>query len=181
MKTLNIPFFSQLDDSVPEEHKRSVCALACTKMILNSRGSILAFEDLYTESQAVGHKECAGWTHETIIRLLRNHKVLAYRQEFLAHSIDLIIGVGQVAPHTEDFVEKGITKIKKSIDENNPVIVSVKANFSNNKEDHMVLVVGYENDTLITLDPILNSGQNPLKVSIEEFKKFWKKFAIFVE
>lgn len=181
MKILNIPFFSQLDDSVPKEHQRHVCALACIKMILDSKDEAIVFEDIYAEANIVGNKVKEGWTHETIVRILRNHKVLAYRQEFLGHSIDLKKQIGEQSSHTDLFVEIGIAKIKKSIDFQNPVMVSVRANFSENKEDHVVLVVGYEEQYLYVFDPILSKEQNPKKITINDFKKFWKNFAIFVE
>lgn len=181
MKKLNIPFFSQLDDSVPKEHQRHVCALACIKMVLDSREEHLNFEDIYKEANIVGNQVQAGWTHETIIRILRNHKVIAYRQEFLGHTIDIKEGTASIAKHTEQFVDFGIEKIKKSIELGNPIFVSVKANFSDNKEDHVVLIIGYSNDKFIILDPIMLTHQNPREILIEEFKKFWKNFAIFTE
>ncbi len=181
MKTLNIPFFSQLDSSVPQEHQRHVCALACIKMIFDWYAKGIDFEKIYQEAQIVGNQERAGWTHETIIRILRNHEVLAYRQEFLAHTINFETKKGEVAEHTVQFVEKGIEKIKKNIDEGKPVFVSVKANFSENKEDHMILIIGYTQTDFIIHDPILNSEKTPLVFSIETFKTFWKNFAIFVE
>lgn len=181
MKTLNIPFFSQLDSSVPVEHQRHVCALACIKMIFDWKNKGVNFESIYKEAQIVGNQEQAGWTHETIIRILRNHEVLAYRQEFLGHTINFETKKGEVAEHTTQFVDKGIEKIKKSIDEGNPVFVSVKANFSDNKEDHVVLIIGYTETEFIVHDPILLLEKTSLVVSIETFKTFWKRFAIFVE
>lgn len=181
MKTLNIPFFSQLDSSVPIEHQRHVCALACIKMILDSKKEHISFNVLFDEAQIVGNYEKAGWTHETIIRVLRNHGVLAYRQEFLGHTVDLEIKKGVIAEHTSQFILSGIEKIKESIDRGNPVCVSVKANFSENKEDHVVLVIGYDEDSFVILDPILQVEKNPLTFPIEKFKTFWKNFAIFVE
>lgn len=181
MKTLNIPFFSQLDPSVPEEHQRHVCALACIKMILNSKREKVSFEEIYAEANIVGNQEQAGWTHETIIRILRNHKVLAYRQEFLGHTINFETQKGEVAEHTEQFVDLGIEKIKKSITQGNPVFVSVRAGFSDNNGDHVILVIGQEEDSFIVFDPILLTEQNPQKISIGKFKSFWKRLAIFVE
>jgi hypothetical protein len=181
MKTLNIPFFSQLDSSVPVEHQRHVCALACIKMIFDLHNKGISFETLYQEAIIVGDKVQAGWTHETIIRILRNHGILAYRQEFLGHTINFETNKGEVANHTKEFVEKGIEKIKKSIDTGYPVFVSVKANFSDNKEDHMILIVGYTQDSFVIHDPILLNDKNPVNCSIETFKTFWKNFAIFIE
>jgi len=178
---LHIPFFSQLDNSVPQEHQRKVCALACVKMIIDSSKDSISFERIFKEALIVGSYEQAGWTHETIVRILRNHGILAYRQEFLAHTINVEDGSFVVASHTDSFIQKGIDKIKQSIIAGNPVCVSVIKGFSNNKEDHMVLVVGYEEDALLIYDPLVSQDQNPRKISIEEFVTFWKKFAIFVE
>jgi hypothetical protein len=178
---VSIPFFSQLDPSIPVEHQRKVCALACTKMVLDSKGEKISFEQLFEEAGIVGNYETAGWSHETVVRLLRNHKVLAYKQEFLAHDISFETRQGTVAKHTEQFLQFGIQKIKQSIDAGNPVILSVRAGFSNNNGDHMVLAIGYENEDLLILDPILLPEQNPIKISIDELKKFWKNFAIFTE
>ncbi len=181
MKTLQIPFFSQLDPSVPIEYQRHVCALACIKMIFDWYAKGIDFEHIYQEAQIVGDQVQAGWTHETIIRVLRNHGVLAYRQEFLGHTINIKTKKGEIAEHTEQFVDKGIEKIKKSIDGGNPIFVSVKENFSDNKEDHVVLIIGYTEDSFVIHDPILQFDKNPFLFSINTFKIFWKKFAIFIE
>lgn len=178
---INIPFFSQLDESVPLKYQRHVCALACIKMIFDTRNIKNSFEDIYNEAEIVGGRESEGWTHETIIRIFRNHGISAYRQEFLGHDIDIQTRTAQIAKHTERFVKEGILKIKKSIDKSNPVLVSVKPGFSENKDHHVVLIIGYEEDSFIILDPILDLEQNPKKVSLQEFGNFWKKFAIFVE
>lgn len=150
-------------------------------MIFDWHNKGIDFETLYQEAQIVGDKVQAGWTHETIVRLLRNHGVLAYRQEFLGHTINFETKKGEVAEHAAQFVEKGIEKIKKSIDAGKPVFVSVKADFSENKEDHVVLVIGYDETNFIFHDPILNLEKTPLIYPIETFKSFWKNFAIFVE
>ncbi len=178
---LEVPFFSQLDDQIPEEVQRSVCAIACIKMILDYKNEFVDFATILAEAQWVGEMDKAGWTHEVLVRVLRNHKVLAYRQEFVGHEVDVIKLNATLAEHSLNFVEKGIEKITKSIDEKNPVMLSVTAGFSQNQSDHVVLVVGYDDQSLFILDPILNNEKNPLVVPIETFKEFWKKLAIFVE
>lgn len=180
-KIINIPFFSQLDQQIPEDIRRSVCAIACIKMVIDYKKEKKDFSKILKEAEYIGQKDKAGWTHEVLVRILRNYNVLAYRQEFVAHNIDLYNQSADVAEHTDEFVEKGIEKIKKNIDNQNPVMVSVKAGFSENKSDHMVLVIGYENDSLIIFDPILKIDKNPLLINIKNFKDFWKNLAIFVE
>ncbi len=178
---LDIPFFSQLDTQVPEELRRSVCAIACLKMICEYKIEPVDFLTLLKEAEWIGQKDKAGWVHEILVRVLRNHNVLAYRQEFVAHTIDTNNQSAVPADHTSDFITQGISKIKKSIDNGNPVMVSVKAGFSENKDDHMILVIGYEEDSLIVFDPILHTEQNPKIIPLNTFLNFWKKLAIFVE
>lgn len=178
---LAIPFFSQLDEQVPEELRRSVCAIACVKMILDYKNGEVAFSTILKEAEWIGEKDKAGWTHEVLVRVLRNHNVLAYRQEFIAHTIDLDSDSAQGADHLEEFIQRGIEKIKKSIEKGNPVMVSVTGGFSKNNGDHLVLITGYQDDSLIIQDPILHSDENPKTVTLEYFLKFWKKLAIFVE
>jgi len=178
---LEVPFFSQLDEQVPEELRRSVCAIACIKMILEYKKVECDFLKVLKEAEWIGEKDPAGWTHEVLVRVLRNHTVLAYRQEFVAHSIDVSTQSAVVAQHTPEFVEQGIGKIKKNIDAGNSVMVSVIAGFSENREDHVVLITGYTEDSFSILDPILHAEQNPTIISIETFKTFWKRLAIFVE
>lgn len=178
---LEVPFFSQLDDLVPEELQRSVCAIACIKMILDYKKEPADFASILKEAQWIGQIGKVGWSHEVLVRVLRNHKVLAYRQEFIGHEVDLITMNTSLAEHSQNFVETGIEKIKKSIDELNPVMVSVREGFSKNRSDHVILIIGYTEEVFIVLDPIMTIEENPLQIPTETFKTFWKKLAIFVE
>ncbi len=178
---LDVPFFSQLDDQIPPDLRRSVCAIACIKMILDFKGIENSFASILSESLFIGEKDKMGWTHEVLVRIFRNHGLMSYRQEFVAHSIDLNAQSAVVAEHTSHFVEKGIQKIKENIDNQKPVMVSVKSGFSENKEDHIVLIIGYAERSLIILDPIVQAENQPKTVSLEEFVNFWKRLAIFIE
>lgn len=183
---LDIPFFSQLDNTVPENIQRSVCAIACVKMLCDWKNSNTSFIDLYKEAEIIGGREVSGWNHETIVRLLRNHNLLAYRQEFIGHTINLQTLEVEPSKHSKDFEDKGIEKIKKEISENKPVIVSVFAGFSQdaknkksiNMVNHIVLITGFDEDSLFVHDPIFDTST---KVSWEHFLKFWRRLAIFVE
>jgi hypothetical protein len=178
---IDVPFFSQLDEQVPQELRRSVCAIACAKMVLDSRMYSVSFADLLKEANIVGGRESAGWTHETIVRVLRNHGIPAYRQEFKAHVLDLETGEPTPAQHSGEFAQQGILKIRRNIDDGNPVLVSVSAGFSDNSEDHVVLVIGYNEDSLIILDPLQSPDSNPVHVPIRRFMDFWKRLTIFTE
>ncbi len=181
MKQLDIPFFSQLDAHLDEVGNRTVCTIACLKMILDFKNKSMSFEEIYDEALYIKGEGATIWTHETLVRVLRNHGVLAYRQEFIAHKLDIKNKTQAKSEYEDLFKDLGIEKIKKSIDNSCPVCVSVKENFSQNKEDHMVLIGGYTEDSFIIFDPILLSNENPLEISFEKFKTYWKGLSIFVE
>ena len=178
---LDVPFFSQLDDRIPADLQRSVCAIACVKMVLDSRMIPNEFSDLLKEANIVGGREHAGWTHETIVRVLRNHGVHAYRQEFKAHDINLETGDPIPAIHSTEFANNGIAKMRESIEKGNPVLVSVSAGFGQNAEDHVVLVIGYGENTISVLDPLQPEDINPVHVQLKDFMHFWKRLTIFTE
>lgn len=183
---LPVPFFSQLDKNVPEELKRSVCSIACIKMILDSDGIENDFNDLYKEAEFIGGRQKAGWNHETLVRILRNYGIPAYAQEFLAHSINLDVLAVASAPHSKAFEAAGLAKIKKVLDSGKPVIVSVHAGFSQDSEkkkslnmtSHVVLIVGYDGESFYINDPILDGAS---VVSSDHLLRYWRMLAIFVE
>lgn len=183
---LDIPFFSQLDEEVPAELQRSVCAIACIKMIFDFKGVQKTFQDIYKEAQIIGGRESSGWNHETLVRLLRNHGILAYRQEFFGHSIDLKTLYATHAEHSNIFEQKGFEKIKETLGNGNPVIVSVFAGFSQDIENkkslnmvnHMVVITGVDDEYVYVHDPIFDV---PKKFSHMHFMNYWRRLAIFVE
>ncbi len=183
---LDISFFSQLDTSVPEEIQRSVCAIACVKMLCDWKSLNISFSDFYKEAQVIGGREVSGWNHETIVRLLRNHGILAYRQEFFGHTINLETLETSHAKHSQDFEIKGLEKIKEEIKKGNPVIASVFAGFSQDKEknrsinmvNHIILITGYDDKFFFVHDPIFSIQTI---VTQEHFMNFWRRLAIFVE
>lgn len=183
---LHIPFFSQLNKEVPEEIQRSTCSIACIKMIFDFKSVTNSFDDIYKEAQIIGGRELSGWNHETLVRLLRNHGILSYRQEFFGHSIDVHTMQVLHAEHSKDFEVQGLEKIKKVVEGGNPVIVSVFAGFSqdieNNKSlnmvNHIILITGFDEEYLYINDPIFHK---PSKVAYAHFMNYWRRLAVFVE
>lgn len=183
---LDIPFFSQLDIQVPQELQRSVCSIACIKMIFDYKNIQKSFDDIYKEAEIIGGRETSGWSHETMVRLLRNHGVLSYRQEFFGHTINIKTLETLHSKHSEKFEQEGFEKIKKTIIEGNPVIVSVFAGFSQDVENkksinmvnHIILITGFDDEYLFVNDPIFNVST---KVTQKHFMNYWRRLAVFVE
>jgi predicted double-glycine peptidase len=179
---LDVPFYAQHE--IVDKDGHLSCGIVCVKMVIDfAGGKDGEIHDLIEEANIVGGKEKAGWKHETLIRVLRNHGILAYSQEFKSHDIDLNSEQGaENREQTKIFRALGIEKIKGSIDYGFPVIASVKPEFNGNPENHIVLIVGYDKDTLYVQDP-QRKGQekDPMPVSIEKFLEYWKNLTIFVE
>jgi uncharacterized protein YvpB len=181
---LEVPFWSQKHNVDNEEHIDNSCGIVCVKMVLSfaqkESGDI---DELIKEGYIVGGKVDVGWNHETLLRVLRNHGVLAYRQEFISHKVDLDSEKGtENSEQTKIFRKNGIEKIKGSIDYGFPVITSVRAGFGENGSDHLVLIVGYDDENFYVNDPQRKGMEkDPIRVSIEKFDEYWKGLTIFTE
>jgi hypothetical protein len=185
MKVLPVPFYAQRE-IVEDSEKDGACGIVCIKMILDYfHNRSHDVHDLIKEGYIVGGKESAGWNHEALVRVLRNHGVRAYTQEFISHDIpDLSASRGVLhSERTAEFVQLGIAKIKKNIDEGYPVMVSVRPRFGANESAHIILIVGYEGeDTLCINDSQRpSSEEQPLLCNIDRFKEYWKGLSVFVE
>jgi uncharacterized protein YvpB len=181
---LEVPFYSQKDNVYKEEYVNNSCGIVCVKMVLAFAGKDSGnIDELVQEGYIVGGTESVGWNHETLVRVLRNHGVLSYRQEFKAHNVEVESKKGtENSQQTKYFRQLGIEKIKGSIDYGFPVIVSMKPGFGENGGDHLILIVGYDEENFYVNDP-QRKGQekDPIRVSAEKFEEYWKGLTIFVE
>ncbi len=184
---LNVPYFSQNSDSVPKEWHDSACGIATVKMVLaflNGESPDMSF--LLREGQAIGGFTEKGWRHESLVRILRNHGVLAYPQEFVSTSvqIDEVFGITRMrGKDDENFSKIGLQKILSKLSSGLPVIVSVSPKFNGNKHSHLILIIGYDQTTesLYYHDPDSRDGTElkAAPISTKNFLKFWRRLAIF--
>ncbi|MFA6939029.1 MAG: C39 family peptidase [Candidatus Paceibacterota bacterium] len=186
---LDIPFYSQYSEEIENIWQTKVCAIVCVKMVLDYFGIKTETRDLVKEGLLIskelekrdrvhdGYTEQYGWGHELLVILLRNNNIPSYRQEF--KNLD----------HSENLLGFGINKIISNIKAGLPVLVSLAKDINNPRTSgHMVVVSGIEEcgDVIKGLyinDPEAKSdadGKNKF-VNISDFKKSWKKLAIFVE
>ncbi len=183
---LDTQFFSQYSDAIAVEWQSKVCAIACTKMILDFYGKEnesmkLVEEGLLISKKLVesgkplsGYTPGFGWGHDVLVFLLAQHGVPAYRQEFRVNNT---------------FVQLGIEKIKKQIQTKKPTMISIAKDIKNPKTSgHLVLIVGYEEEEGIIKGFYMNDPEKKnetegkdIFVDIESFLLSWKKLAIFVE
>ncbi len=190
-KILEVPYYSQKLDVVDEKWKDKACGVTSLKMVfeyyLRNTKDVPTINDLIGEGIFIGGYSKHGWIHDALVILARNHGLDAYRQEFKSHTIDLIKKIFRTSIFEEELLKKGVNKIIKKIEMENPVIVSVRGRFKKDGEFHMIVINGIEKDRDITKgfyyhEPNSDNKEDGMSnfVDIETFKKYWRKMAIFV-
>ncbi|MBU1558067.1 C39 family peptidase [Patescibacteria group bacterium] len=181
-KILNVPYYSQYEDVKDEYWKPRACAIVGVKMTLDYFDNHLGLnvEDLIKEGVSIGGlDENKDWIHEKLVQLLRNHGMSAYRQEFISLNYE----------YFDKLLNIGILKIKKELEKENPILVSVPRKFEKEESFHMIVLTGFEtsdsgevkgfyyNDT----DYHSEAEGKDIFVDIETFKTHWRRLAIFVK
>lgn len=173
---LDVPYYSQHDETLEKKHREGACAIACLRMALSFlSGEPPSLQELFNEGRRIGGQTADGlWIHAKLAMLARNHGLPAYNQEFRSNS--------QI--FAEQLVEEGITKITASLMHGYPVLVSVPGSRTKSLvSTHIVLLVGCEaEEGFYYHDPDARSNEEGAfqLTSLETFKKEWRKLAIFV-
>jgi hypothetical protein len=180
---IDIPYYSQYSDNIKKDWQDRSCAIVCLQMVLDFYKKESKPMDLIKEGLSIsenlekkgrrteGYTREFGWGHELLIILLKNNGVLSYRQDFKNPNFE------------SEYIVLGLEKIRQNILDKKPVIVSIAKDINNPKTSgHMVVVSGIEEDngevkSFYINDPEKEENKN---TSIEDFKKVWKKLAIFV-
>lgn len=189
-KILNVPYYSQRDVENKEWKDRS-CAIVCLKMILDYHLEVElpSVWDLIREGVMIdGVDENSDWKQDSIVMLLRNHGLSAYRQEFKSFEINIESGKGIPGEYSEKMLTGGINKIVDNLNSDKPVLASVSKMFGDENIFHMVVLVGFEKDGNGEVkgfyyndsDYEIEQGK-ALFVDIEIFKKHWRRLSIFIE
>jgi hypothetical protein len=185
---LNVPYYSQRTDVIDTEWKSRSCLVVSAKMVAEFLGAkIVSADEWIKEGVCIGAWDGNYWKHEGIVRLLRNHGVFGYAQEF--KTVDVNIGNGEMKAGvmSDLFLKNGIEKIIKSLDSGSPVIVSIYKYFTEKDRHHGIVIIGYEKDENNLVKgfyyhdpeaPEEKGGEN-LFVGLDEFKNGWKRLAIF--
>lgn len=174
-----VPFFSQYDESVPQEWRDRACGIICLKMALKGRSSAaFAVNDLIKEAQAIyaslGQEFDVknGWSHQVLVYIAHNHGIPAYQEEF--KSLD---------PRAEEQLARyGVKKFKEELARGKTILASVLKGFKSDGEMHMVLLMGIRGNDFQYHDPAGTSaeqGANQI-ISEEEFFKYWRRLSVIV-
>lgn len=173
----------------PDWHNRS-CGITCVKMVLEffNKGLTASVDDLIKEGLAIGgymEGDNGGWYHSALTKILRNHGVHCYPEEFRTVHVALEKNKLTTSSFADRFVDDGLKKMVRSIDLKFPVIISVGPGFNGAKSNHLVVIVGYNLEQgqisgFFVLDPNEKEVLDGSKfVPISMVKKGWRKLAIF--
>jgi len=180
IKKLNVPYYSQYRDVKDEYWKPRSCAVVCVKMVMDYlEMGHQNLDDLIKEGIEIGGlNENKDWIHEKLVQLFRNHGLGAYRQEFKTAT----------QKFEEKFLQDGIEKIIKMLENDKPVLVSAIKKWNEENKFHMIVLTGFEAQENGDLkgfyynDSDYNDEEGKdLFVGIDTFKKYWRRMAIFVE
>jgi len=174
---LDVPYYSQKVDVTDSEWKNRACGIVCLKMVLDFYDRRTpSLDELIKLGVASGAHGKSGWIHKGLIDIASRFSFVIESREFKSDN------------KTEALSKDGIKQIVKSLKEGAPVFASVVKQFKYSDKFHMVVLVGFEGDEenpegFYYHDPDADTtevGKN-LFVSMETFKKHWRKMAIFVK
>ena len=187
---LDVPFVSQYSIGRDSDGLSRACGAACVKMILDFRGQSVDFRDILREGHTIkgAYISGIGWSQVGLAALLRNHNVGAYGEEFRAIEVDIENRAFLSSPFEAGHVERGMQKIAgKIIDWQQPVIVSAIKNWREIDKPHLVVITGVEKEGDLIKGFYYNDSDDEDKegkdcfVDIDTFRRYWRKFAIFID
>ena len=141
-------------------------------------------------------KEHTDWWPPGQVRVLTSYGLVAWRRNWTAPSQDPMFfeenegyDAAQMSAvkyqisleaDRRSLADKFLLSLHDSLELGNPVIVSVKSGFSENKENHQVVISGYqaEDRSFFVHDPVRQTG--PTKVSehyLLEYVNYWAIFS----
>ena len=185
---LKVPYYSQRIDVFDQEWQPRSCLVMSAKMVAEFLGGeIIPADDWIKEGVYIGAWDGNYWKHNGIVRLLRNHGVFAYSQEFKTVDVNIENGKMNEGKNSDLFLKKGIEKIVNNLDLEIPTIVSIYKYFTEKDRHHAIVIVGYEKNEGGLLkgfyyhDPEMSEekGGENLFVELDDFINGWKRLAIF--
>ena len=176
---LPIPYYSQKIDASDPHWKERACGILSLKMVLDFLGAKTPLSDEFIQrgvtSGAYGEW---GWMHEGLVSVASLFGITMRRKEFRS----------QDSVEAEKLLKKGVDELVLSIEKGKPVLISAIKKWVETKKFHMMVLVGFEMDEGVLKgfyyhDPDAHTpreGKDQF-VSIETFKKHWRRMAIFVD
>jgi hypothetical protein len=143
-------------------------------------------DDLIDEAVIMNGYTKQGWSHDSLVSLLRNQGLHAYREEFRSMQLNPKTRQMQPSSYETHLTRNGVSKLANVLFKGKPVIVSVDAGFGTNVGTHLIVLTGFAEDDVglegfFYNDPDSRNGlKKDLFVELPRFRQYWRKLAIFV-
>jgi hypothetical protein len=200
------PDYSQLDSKWGFDPglERTMCGIVCTKALLDYYGRkqkkpVPAMSSLLETLNKSNAQASNGIKHSVEVDILSKQGLIAWRRNWNAPSTDVqwLVDNEQYTKTQVDQISsqqqpeqlmpsqqtKELFTIAVSLQNENPVIASVKAGFGGNNADHQIVIIGSEEENGVTyykvMDPERPAGSTIHSVSVERFLKYFNNRAIF--
>jgi hypothetical protein len=177
---------------------RQRCGLACLEMIIEYQldQHIPAAEIFRRAVSYEAINDHNDWWHPGQVRVLTSYGLVAWRRNWTAPSQDptflednegysgsqmtaVRYQIGLEADR-RSLIDKMLLSVHDALELGNPVIVSVKTGFSDNRENHQIVISGFNpnNRTFLVHDPVKPEG--PVAISehyLAEYANYWAIFS----
>ncbi|MEI7818507.1 MAG: C39 family peptidase [bacterium] len=178
---------------------RQRCGLACLEMVIEFalQRHIDATEIYHRATSYQAINKHNDWWHPGQVKVLASYGIVAWRRNwtvlkqdpsyFIEHegygSEQMAAVTSQIENESKvrTMSEAFVMSLRASLESNNPVIVSVKTDFSQNKENHQVVIAGYDSETqqYSVYDPVMPTG--PAMIDESYLLAYTNYWAIFVQ
>lgn len=158
-----VPFYSQFADITSPKWKKVGCGIASLAMLIEYyEPQDISVDKLLNEGIAAGaYLNNAGWTYKGLIDVSRDHGMDGSFQDLGKSSMDTAYAA------LKEQLEAG------------PVMASIHYEFDPKSTiPHLVVITGIEDGLVYYNDPASNAGDE--SISVEKFKKAWKKRFIVI-
>jgi uncharacterized protein YvpB len=159
---LEVPYYSQFVDIQDPFWMLRACGVASFAMVAKYHGvHVPSLVDLCNEAKDRGGYDMSnGWVHEYLITKAQELGLTAYRREGLTD----------------------IKEILQSLDNGDPVIVSVEKRVLEQTRFHLLVVVGYDVDTLLYHEPeSTNKEKGRYRICSKQiFLEYFRGKALFI-
>ena len=200
------PDYSQLDSKWGFEPglERTMCGIVCTKALLDyydqkKKRTMTAMGSLLETMNESNSHVSNGIKHSFEVDILSARGLIAWRRNWNAPSTDVqwLIDNEQYTRQQVDKISaqqsaeqsmpsqetRELYSIAVSIQNDNPVIASVRAGFGGNKGDHQIVIIGSEEENgaayYTVMDPERPVGTTIHSVPVDHFFEYFNNRAIF--
>ncbi len=193
----SVPFFSQLDSSISQVWQEKTCGIVSLYIVMSyfwqqaSKKQAPSLNEIVVDGlDSDSYLKGIGWDHVGLAGIARSHGFKAVVRSWFIRDDDLKImnNQGRISSKKEEKLyiqtvqSEFIKTLTSSLENMQPVILSVKPKFSSNGSNHLVVITAISDDgsSLKVHDPIVEDSSGNQEVSMAKLLQYCNYNAIFI-